>query len=40
MAYNCKKCGMLKMTYKDTCLCNVKKFDEKKLSKKTKEKAG
>lgn len=40
MTTNCKKCGMIKMTPDTRCLCNVKKYDASKLSKKTrKEKA-
>ena len=34
---NCKGCWMLKIDIKSKCACNVKKFDDKKLSKKTKE---
>lgn len=37
MATTCKKCHMLKMTPNTPCLCNVKKFDDKKLSKHTKK---
>lgn len=33
----CKKCYMLKIDEKSKCACNIKKFDESKLSKKTKE---
>ena len=37
---NCKKCWMYKMTDKQACACNAKKFNADKLSKKTrKEKA-
>lgn len=37
MWFNCKKCFMYKMTDNQPCACNVKKFDENKLSKKTKK---
>lgn len=33
---NCKKCWFLKMTPNSKCACNVKKFNEAKLSKKTR----
>lgn len=33
----CNKCWMLKIDAKSKCLCTVKPFNEKKLSKKTKE---
>lgn len=33
----CSKCHMLKIDDKSKCACNVKKFDEAKLSKKTRE---
>jgi len=36
MATNCNKCWMMKMTPNSKCACNVKKFDEAKLSKKTR----
>lgn len=32
----CKKCFIMKITDKSDCLCNIKKFDEKKLSKQTR----
>lgn len=34
---NCSKCGFLKIDSKSKCLCTVKPFNDKKLSKKTKE---
>ena len=37
MWHNCKKCWYYKISEKQKCCCNTKKFDEKKLSKKTRE---
>ena len=33
----CNKCNFLKSSDNSKCLCNVKTFDDKKLSKNTKE---
>lgn len=37
MWFSCKKCWMYKMTDKQACLCNATKFNEDKLSKKTRK---